>query len=98
MTFVQLIEFRTRRIDEIDAAIDTWIRESEGWRAPTRSLRTKVRDRDDVYLQIVEFPSYEEAMANSDRPETSALADSLQKLCDEPPVFTNLDVRREDRL
>ena len=45
---------------------------------------------------IVEFPSYEEAMANSDRLETEALAATLQKLCDAPPVFTDLDVRREE--
>jgi hypothetical protein len=47
---------------------------------------------------IVEFPSFEQAMANSDLPETSDFAARLIKLCDGPPLFRNLDVRRVDDL
>jgi hypothetical protein len=98
MAFVQLIEFETSKIDEFDAAVDEWIRESEGWRAPTRSVRTQDRDRRGIYVQIVEFPSYEAAMENSTRPETGRLAERLAALCDSPPTFRNLDVRREEVL
>lgn len=96
MSFVQIIEFKTRNIAEFDAALDDWLEKSEGWRAPTRSLRTKDRDQADTYLQIVEFPSYEKAMENSSRPETAAFAERLAKLCDGPPAFRNLDVLREE--
>ena len=96
MRFIQLIEFRTERIDEFDAALDEWIKQSEGWRAAERALRTKDRERSNTYLQIVEFPSYDAAMENSKRPETAALAQRLAELCDGPPVFTNLDVVREE--
>ena len=44
-------------------------------------------------MQIVEFASYEEAMSNSDLPETASFAQSLAELCDGPMVFRNLDVR-----
>jgi hypothetical protein len=43
----------------------------------------------------VEFPSYEEAMANSELPETAEFAARLMELCDGPPTFRNLDVLRE---
>ena len=47
-------------------------------------------------VQIVEFPSYERAMENSNPPETSAFAERLAALCDGSAVFRNLEVIRED--
>ena len=96
MRFVQTIEFKTSRIDEINQLLDEWLASSEGNRIPTSGLMTRDRDRDDTYVQIVEFPSYEEAMANSNRAETNAFAERMAKLCDGPAVFRNLDVVRED--
>ena len=98
MPFVQLIEFQTNRIGEFDAALDEWLKESEGQRSATRGLRTKDRDRADTYVQIVEFPSYEAAMENSNRPETAEFAAQLAKLCDAPPTFRNLDVTRDEEM
>jgi hypothetical protein len=43
-------------------------------------------------VTIVEFPSYEEAMANSARPETDQMAKQLAALCTSGPNFHNLDV------
>jgi len=98
MAFVQIIEFQTSRIAEFDSALDEWMAKSEGWRAPTRSLRTKDRDRPDTYVQIVEFPSFEKAMENSARPETAEFAGRLATLCAGPPTFRNLDVLREEAM
>ena len=42
---------------------------------------------------IVEFADYQEAMENSNLPETSEFAEELAKLCDAPPSFRNLDLR-----
>ena len=47
---------------------------------------------------MVDFPSYEAATANSSLPETGEFAEKLAKLCDGPPTFRNLDVRRTDDL
>jgi len=98
MAFVQLIEFKTNRIDEFDALLDEWLKVSEGWRAPTRALQTKDRDNADTYMQIVEFPSYEKAMENSNRPETAEFAGRLAALCTGPPTFRNLEVLREEQM
>lgn len=54
---------------------------------------TADRDNPGRYCIIVEFDSYEEAMRNSNDPETGRFAEQMGKLLDEPPVFHNLDVR-----
>ena len=98
MKFVQLIEFRTSRLDEFNALVDEWMEQSKGFRTAVRGMEGRDRDRDDTYIQIVEFPSYEQAMENSNRPETAEFAERLAKLCDGPPTFRNLDVIREEQM
>jgi quinol monooxygenase YgiN len=98
MEFIQIIEFNTSRIDEFNAALDEWLEQTAGQRAATRGTQTKDRDQPNTYVQIVEFPSYEEAMANSNLPETSAFAAQLASLCDSPPTFRNLDVTRREEM
>ena len=98
MKFVQIIEFKTSKYDEINQVMDEWLAATEGVRTPTQEITGKDRDQADTYLQIVEFPSYEEAMKNSERPETSAFAERMTELCDGPAIFRNLDVVREEKL
>lgn len=59
---------------------------------PDSVVVTQDRDNPSRYLTIVEFPSYEEATANSERPETSEFAGQMSALCTRPPTFLNLDV------
>jgi hypothetical protein len=94
MNFIQIIELRTSRIDEIDGLIDAWMARTEGKRKAQRGTLAADRERPGTYVQIVEFPSYDEAMANSNLPETAEFAEKITKLCDSPPSFRNLDVRR----
>jgi hypothetical protein len=98
MRFVQTIEFRTNRIDEFNQLVDDWLASTEGSRIPTRGQLTRDRDRDSTYIQIVEFPSYEQAMENSNRADTTAFAEAMGKLCEGEPVFHNLDVLRDDEM
>ena len=98
MKFVQIIEFKTSKYDEIDKLMDEWMAASAGKRTPTHEISGKDRDQPDTYLQIVEFPSYEEAMRNSDMPETAQFSARIEALCDGPPIFRNLDVVREEAL
>ncbi len=98
MAFVQIIEFVTTRPDEIDALMDDWVSKTAGQRTAQRSLLAADRDQPNRYVQVVEFPSYEEAMANSKLPATSEISDKLAELCDGAPVFRNLDVRRVESL
>ncbi|MEU8922044.1 hypothetical protein AB0D10_14080 [Kitasatospora sp. NPDC048545] len=95
MRFIQIIEYRTRRIDEFNALLDSWVEKNAGHRLATRALQTRDRDGEDVYLNIVEFPSHEVAMENSARPETAEFASQVAALCEGPPSFRNLDVLEE---
>jgi hypothetical protein len=98
MGFIQLVEVVTSRRDEIEALVTEWRDQTEGRRRAMRGTLTEDRDRPGTFVQIVEFDSYEAAMENSGLPETSMFADRLAKLCDQPPIFRNLDVIRVEEL
>jgi hypothetical protein len=98
MTFIQIIEYRTSRIDEFNVMLDAWLAQTSGSRSATRGVQTRDRDATNTYLQIVEFPSYEMAKANSALPATSEFAAKLASVCDGPPTFRNLDVLREEQM
>jgi quinol monooxygenase YgiN len=96
MAFIQIIEFTTNRFDEVEALMDEWVERTKGKRRAHRGTVTSDRDRPNAYVQIVEFPSYEEAMENSNLPETAEFSERVAKLCQGPATFRNLDVRRVD--
>jgi quinol monooxygenase YgiN len=98
MTFIQIIEFKTKDIDAFTKLVDEFLEQTAGTRTATRGTTTRDRDAADTYLQIVEFPSYEAAMENSNDPKTAAFAERLQKVCDGPPSFRNLDVVRQEEM
>jgi quinol monooxygenase YgiN len=99
MEFIQTIEFRTSRYDEVNALMQEWATSTQSTHTPTLAYTTRDRDADgDTYVQVVVFPSYDSAMQNSELPETSAFAEKMMALCDGPPTFRNLDVLREEKL
>jgi hypothetical protein len=96
--FAQIIEFTTRRIDEVNARLDEWMVRSDGHRVPHRAVLRRDRDARDRYLLMVEFASYEQGMANSRRAETGEFAAFLAGISDGALAFRNLDVLREEDL
>ncbi|MEU8341245.1 hypothetical protein SAMN05443665_100616 [Actinomadura meyerae] len=98
MTFVQIIEYETDRQDELDGLFDEWASATEGKRTATHEFHTKDHENPAHFVDIVEFPSYEEAMRNSDLPETRRIAERIQGLCSSGPKFMNLDVVRDEPL
>jgi hypothetical protein len=98
MAFVQIIEMTTIKVPEIEGLMNEWMAATAGRRSASRSLLTKDRERPDTFVQVVEFPSYEEAMANSALPETTAFAEKLSAPCVSGPAFRNLDLVRVDEL
>ncbi|HEY6425063.1 MAG TPA: DUF1059 domain-containing protein [Pseudonocardiaceae bacterium] len=92
--FVQIIEFRTRRIDEVEATMDQWNAAIGNNRTARWAVVTADRGSPQTFVQVVEFPNYDQAMANSSHPVTAEFADKLRKLCEGDPTFRNLDVRR----
>jgi hypothetical protein len=98
VTFIQLIEYRTTQPEAVDELLSQWIAASGGQRTATR---TRVgRDHDDAqhFVEILEFPSYEEAMRNSELPATNGVHEQFVELCSEPPRFVDLDIVREEQL
>ena len=92
--FVQIIEYKTSRFDEVKALGEERARNDTGSLA-RRVTASENRDKPGTYMTIVEFDSYESAMDNSKRAETQQFAEQMMKLCDGPPTFYNLEVRAE---
>ncbi|HEX6445857.1 MAG TPA: DUF1059 domain-containing protein [Streptosporangiales bacterium] len=92
--FIQLIEFRAgkEQLAEGKALMDSYDAEIGSARTARWAIMGADRDHPDTYVQIVEFPSYEQAMVNSEHPATRALSEALQKLAEGKPTFRNLDV------
>ncbi len=89
--FVQIVEFKTSRPEEIEALANDMQAQREAGTA-RRLTVTADRDRPGYHFSIIEFDSYESAMENSNRPETSEFAAKMAELCDGPATFRNLDV------
>ncbi len=91
MAFVQIVEFSTTKLDEMRERSQKYMQDTEGKRTSRRAAVYADRDNADRYFLIVEFDSYEEAMKNSEMPETQAMSEEMAKLGDGPPTFHNLD-------
>ncbi len=98
MAFIQVIEITTTRPDDVEALTSEWRTKTAGRRTAQRVTFTEDRERPNTYVQIVEFPSYEDAMANSDLPETTFFAERLGELCEGTLLFRNLDVRSVEEM
>ncbi|MFE7787749.1 ester cyclase [Streptomyces sp. NPDC057460] len=98
MRFVQVIDCKTERFDDMDRLMDEWVEQTKGSRTATHSLIGKDRSDGAHFVEIVEFPSYEDAVANSRLPETDRIFQEIVALCDETPTFIDLDVVRDEQL
>jgi hypothetical protein len=93
MAFIQVIDFRTDKIDEMRKLDADWgdRARSEGATA-TRGILCADRDDPGRYIQIVFFDSFEEAEKNSSLPVTQEFAAKMMALGNGEPKFHNLDV------
>jgi quinol monooxygenase YgiN len=93
MTFIQTVSFSSSRFDEMQKLMDEW---SAAQPAPSPGfVSTKLlrdRDRENAFMVIAEFESYEAAMENSNKPETTSYAKRMGELTDGPPTYGNYDV------
>lgn len=91
--FVQIVDFETDRFDEMQAVAEEADKRMAG-RAGGPTHRLVLRDRNNPghVLVVIEFDSYEDAMRNSQDPETGKMAGRMAALCTRPPSFTDCDV------
>jgi hypothetical protein len=92
MAFVQIIEFRTSKIDDMRKLGDDWEAKAGSDRTARRRLLCEDRDTPGRYFNIVFFDSYESAMENSNLPATHDFAPRMAALAEGGPTFYNLDV------
>ncbi len=97
MEFVQIVEFSTTKIDQVEATLADYRakREAAGATAPIQVLECKDREQPNPYLAMVRFSSADAAEENSNHPDTAAMAQQMMSLCDGPPKFRNLDLIAE---
>ena len=92
MGFVQIIEFRSSKIDEMRALGDEWEKAAADTSKARRRVMCADRDNAGRFFNIVFFDSYDEAMENSNLPVTQEFSQKMMALADGPPTFYNLDV------
>lgn len=97
MRFIQIMDYETTRGDEIDARLREAMATGGPGAAPSmvRLAHTRDHDNPNHYVDIIEFTTYDEAMLNSAKPETDAMAKDLAALCTSGPRYSNLDVMME---
>jgi hypothetical protein len=98
MAFVQIIEYRTSKIDEMRKIGDEWEGAAAGDSTAQRVLVCADRDDTGRYFTLAFFDSYDAAMENSDNPTTQEFAGRMMSLADGPPTFYNLDVLDDRQL
>jgi hypothetical protein len=96
MGFVQIIELRSSRPDDIQKVADEWESATEGKRKTVRRVVCQDHDDPGRLFIIVFFNSYEEAMQNSALPETELFSRKMMSYADGAPTFSNLDIQ-DDR-
>ena len=87
--FIQVIHAKTSRRDEVRALTEEWDElpnEGFGFLGGTYGITD-----DGDFFGVVRFESKEKAMANSERPETDAMAKRMGELMDGSPEFHDCD-------
>ena len=92
MPFVQIIEYRTDKIDDLRKVGDEWEAAAGSSRTARRRLLCQDRDTTGRYFSIVFFDSYDSAMENSRLAVTEDFSQRLSALTTGGPTFYNLDV------
>ncbi len=91
--FIQLVEYETDDIEAIEKALVRFRDEHPGVMTFTTSRVAEDRDQPGTYISIVEFPSYEEAMKQSNHPALSEFVESIGPELMANRRFRNLEVR-----
>jgi quinol monooxygenase YgiN len=95
MAFVQIIEYRSSRFDEMEKLDAEWEAAAGDDSTVRRVVVARDREDPDRYVTMAFFDSYESAMENSNLPVTQEFSQRMMALADGPPTFRNLDIVRD---
>lgn len=96
MRFTQIVDFRTKQLDEVLAMQQEWQNNPDNSAYNVDVQFAQDRDDSEHCMVLITFDSYEQAMENSQRPSTSEFSSRMMKLSEGEPRFVNLDVLREE--
>ena len=91
MAFIQIVEMRTKNVDEIMKLDQEWEQATEGKRTLRRAIVGRDRNDPERHVIIAFFDDYESAMKNSNLPETQEFATKQAALA-ETVQFIDLEV------
>jgi len=91
MAFIQIVEMRTKNVDEIMKLDQEWEQATEGKRTLRRAIVARDRNDPERHVIIAFFDDYESAMKNSSLPETQEFATKQSALA-ETVQFIDLEV------
>jgi quinol monooxygenase YgiN len=94
MTFIQTISFTARDEGQLMKLMVEWEKDTPNAPGFRRVWILKDRDRPNTYMISAEFSSYDEAMKNSNRPETDAMAKRLFAMVEGKAEYRNFDLIR----
>jgi quinol monooxygenase YgiN len=90
MRFVQTIEFQGTQ-EEFEASLQRYLEMMQGESTARRATLLADREQPGRFIEIIEFDSYDDAVANSNHPTTQQWAAEAQSLLSQA-TFRNLDV------
>jgi hypothetical protein len=91
VAFIQVIEVRTKNVDEIMKMDGEWEAATEGKRTLRKAIVGRDRNDPERYFIFAFFDDYESAIVNSNLPETAEFAAKQAELA-ETVQFIDLDV------
>ncbi|MFG2006713.1 hypothetical protein ACGFNU_46965 [Spirillospora sp. NPDC048911] len=95
MGFVQILEFDTEQVSEIESLMSEWRTEASDKSTVRHEVVARDHTRPNHYVAIIDFPSWEDAQRNSKLAETERFSARMAKLCDGPVKFGDYDVIRD---
>jgi hypothetical protein len=98
MAFVQLIHFKSSRIDEMRKLVDEWTERAGPTTTAQRAVLCEDRDNPGRYFQVVFFDSYASAMQNSESPITQSSRRGWQHSVTACRPFTTSTSSRIERI
>lgn len=92
MSFVQMVEFRTRNVDAVIALDNDWQRKTAGRFPVRRTIITQDHEDPDRCRMLMFFDNYETAVANAKLPESTALAKQFEAMVSGEVRYFHMDV------
>jgi hypothetical protein len=95
MSFVQILEFDTKKANEIETLLGEWRGETADKNTAKHEVMARNHTLPNHYVAIVEFDTWEDAQRSSKSAETTRFAEKMNKLCDGPVKYSDYDVIRD---